>query len=233
MANTDHQVKLFGTEESPFCFRAIWALKLKGIPFKYIDEYGDITGASCYFSTTQFTRSFQFLFMEEKPICESMVIVEYIDETWPQNPLFPNDPYGKAQARFWVKYADDTVPAILTVFTGSGEELEKAKKVILEMLRVMEEQSPIGEKKFFGGDKIGIADIAFGWTAHWLAVIEEVVGVKLLKPKNYLVCMLGSTTSNKTLLSNKPFLTPVILWSFSRAIEKNCLLLLHHDYHTS
>lgn len=35
----------------------------------------------------------------------------------------------------------------------------------------MEEQG-LGEKKFFGGDRIGIVDIAFGTIAQWFGVIE-------------------------------------------------------------
>ena len=44
-----------------------------------------------------------------KPICESMIIIEYIDQTWPQNFLLPSDPYKRAIARFWVKFAEDKV----------------------------------------------------------------------------------------------------------------------------
>ncbi|KHN06984.1 Putative glutathione S-transferase [Glycine soja] len=32
----------------------------------------------------------------EKPIAESLVIVEYIDETWKNNPILPSDPYQRA-----------------------------------------------------------------------------------------------------------------------------------------
>jgi glutathione S-transferase len=52
-----------------------------------------------------------------KPICESMIIVEYIDEIWPQNSLLPADPYDRAQARFWVKYVDEMVKNCLNLIT--------------------------------------------------------------------------------------------------------------------
>lgn len=43
----------------------------------------------------------------ENPVCESMVIIEYIEEMWPQNPLMLNDPYDRALARVWIKFAED------------------------------------------------------------------------------------------------------------------------------
>lgn len=39
----------------------------------------------------------------------------------------------------------------------------------------------MGEKKFFGRNRIGIVDIAFGIIAHWLGVLEEIVEVKVLE----------------------------------------------------
>ncbi|KAJ6721648.1 GLUTATHIONE S-TRANSFERASE [Salix viminalis] len=61
------------------------------------------------------------------------------------------------------------------MFSSKGEELEKTKKETLEMLQTAEEHG-FGEKKYFGGDSIGIADIAFGPVVYWLEVIEEAVG---------------------------------------------------------
>ena len=65
------------------------------------------------------------------------------------------------------------------MFSSKGEELEKTKKETLEMLQTAEQQaSPCKdrEKKFFGGESIGIADIAFGSVVYWLEVIEEAIG---------------------------------------------------------
>ena len=45
-----------------------------------------------------------------KPICESQIIVQYIDEVWKdKSPLLPSDPYERAKARFWADYIDKKV----------------------------------------------------------------------------------------------------------------------------
>ncbi|CAL9000148.1 unnamed protein product [Prunus brigantina] len=99
-----------------------------------------------------------------------------------RNTLTPADPYDRAIARFWVKFADDKGPSIWMVFRTTGEEQEKFKKESLEVLKTTEEHAgTLGKKKFFGGDNIGIVDIAFGGIAHWVGVIEDVVGVKLFE----------------------------------------------------
>lgn len=49
-----------------------------------------------------------------KSICESLNIVQYIDETWNHKPssLLPSDPYKRSQARFWGDYIDKNVSYI-------------------------------------------------------------------------------------------------------------------------
>ncbi|KAL6313680.1 hypothetical protein AAG906_010098 [Vitis piasezkii] len=42
------------------------------------------------------------------PICESMIIVQYIDELWnDKSPLLPSNPYQRAQVKFWADYIDN------------------------------------------------------------------------------------------------------------------------------
>ncbi|KAH9290227.1 hypothetical protein KI387_034344, partial [Taxus chinensis] len=42
-----------------------------------------------------------------KPICESPIILQYLDEAWPASqPFLPSDPYDRALARFWADFVD-------------------------------------------------------------------------------------------------------------------------------
>ncbi|HWI36069.1 MAG TPA: glutathione S-transferase family protein [Burkholderiales bacterium] len=51
-----------------------------------------------------------------RAILESSVICQYLDEQFPEPPLLPPDPYGRAQARAWLKYFDDVLhPALRAV----------------------------------------------------------------------------------------------------------------------
>lgn len=49
------------------------------------------------------------LLHDGKPLCESTIIVNYIDETWPSPPLLPSCAYERAKARFWADFIDKKV----------------------------------------------------------------------------------------------------------------------------
>jgi glutathione S-transferase len=42
-----------------------------------------------------------------RPVIESSVIIEYVDDAFPEMPLKPADPYARAQMRLWLKYSDE------------------------------------------------------------------------------------------------------------------------------
>ncbi|XP_043707686.1 probable glutathione S-transferase [Telopea speciosissima] len=178
------ELKLFGFWSSPFSYRVIWALKLKGLDYEYIEEDLPYNKSALLLQYNPIYKKIPVLLHGGKPIVESTVILEYIEETWPENPLLPSDPYERAVARFWTKFAEDKNSSIWGMFLTAGEKQEKAIKECLEVLRTIEEHG-LGEKKFFGGETIGLADLALGGIAHWLGVMEDILSQKWVEAHTF------------------------------------------------
>ncbi|CAK9179508.1 unnamed protein product, partial [Ilex paraguariensis] len=64
-----------------------------------------------------------------------------------------------------------------------GEEQEKAKEEASEVLKILD--SELKDKKFFGGDTIGLADIAANFIGFWFPITQEVIGVEVLTKEKY------------------------------------------------
>lgn len=105
----DKKVEVFGAWFSPFSRRVELALKLKGIEYDYIEEdiYKKKSDSILKFNPVH--KKVPAFVHGGKPIAESIVILQYIDETWKENPILPQDPYDKALALFWAKFLDDKV----------------------------------------------------------------------------------------------------------------------------
>lgn len=102
------ELKLFRTWSSPFALRAVHALKIKGLQYETVFEVLK-NFSDTVLDYNPIHKKVPVLVHNGKPICESLVILEYIDETWNQPPLLPKDPYQRAIARFWARFGDDKV----------------------------------------------------------------------------------------------------------------------------
>uniref|UniRef100_A0A5B7BPC6 Glutathione S-transferase n=1 Tax=Davidia involucrata TaxID=16924 RepID=A0A5B7BPC6_DAVIN len=85
---------------STYSKRLELALKIKGIPYEYVEE--DLSNKSPLLLKYNPVHKIPVLVHNGKPIAESLIIIEYINETWKNEPrLLPDDPYKRAKVRFW------------------------------------------------------------------------------------------------------------------------------------
>lgn len=94
---------------SPFGQRVCIALAEKGVKYEYKEE--DLSSKSeLLLKSNPVHKKIPVLIHDGKTVCESLTIVQYIDEVWSDKaPLMPSDPYQRAQARFWADYVDKKV----------------------------------------------------------------------------------------------------------------------------
>ncbi|XXG50628.1 hypothetical protein AAC387_Pa02g4599 [Persea americana] len=172
------EVKVFGAFPSPFAYRVEWALLHKGIKYEYIEE--DLRNKSpLLLKCNPVNKKIPVFLHGGKSISESLIILEYIEETWKENPLLPQDPFERANARFWAKFAEEKCASMVrTAYRSEGEEQKKAVEESVEVLKILEEE--LKGREFFGGESVGFVDLVVGWIPHWVPVLEEVGGFKLL-----------------------------------------------------
>ncbi|KAL5564688.1 hypothetical protein UlMin_027852 [Ulmus minor] len=158
---------------SMFGMRVRVALAEKGVHYEYKEQ--DLRNKSpLLLQMNPIHKKIPVLIHNGKPICESLIIVQYIDEVWhDKSPLLASDPYQKAQARFWADYVDkklyDTGSKLWTA-KGKGEEQEAAKKDFIEVLKVLEGE--LGDEAYFGGQSFGFVDISLVTFSCWFPAYE-------------------------------------------------------------
>ncbi|KAJ8750499.1 hypothetical protein K2173_015645 [Erythroxylum novogranatense] len=181
------EAKLLGTWASALNGRIEIALKLKGIRYENIEE--DLSNKSALLLKYNPVHKKIPVFVHNgKPVAESLVILEYIDETWKDHPILPKHPYDRAIARFWAKFVDEKILQTLKKARGAkDEELQKIIEEAGEQMKILENE--LKGKDFFGGETIGYLDIVTFSVAYWFQVQLEVLGVKFLTEEKFpVVC---------------------------------------------
>ncbi|XP_074577768.1 putative glutathione S-transferase parA [Curcuma longa] len=163
---------------SPFGQRCRIALAEKGVAYEYKEE--DFSNKSpLLLQSNPVYKQIPVLIHDGKPVCESLIIVQYIDEVWSDGaPLLPADPYARSQARFWGDFIDKKIYECGTrVWKLKGEAQQEAKKELIEILKLLEAE--LGDKKYFGGDAFGYVDIALAPFCAWFYTFKTCGGLSV------------------------------------------------------
>ncbi|KAL6658784.1 hypothetical protein ACP70R_002824 [Stipagrostis hirtigluma subsp. patula] len=184
-AGKGEDLKLLGLDESPFAARVRMALSVKGVGYEYIVQ--DLFNKSeLLLRSNPVHKKVPVLIHNGNTICESLVIVQYVDEVWAGmgTSILPADPYKRAVARFWAAFIDDKLfPAWVGIMRAATEE-ERAEKVKETFAAIEHLEKAFVEcsngKAFFGGDSVGYVDLALGCFLFWFGAVHKMFGVEII-----------------------------------------------------
>ncbi|XP_031130818.1 probable glutathione S-transferase [Ipomoea triloba] len=167
----DKKVVLLDKDVSMFAMRPKMALALKGIHYESKEE--DLMNkSSLLLEMNPVHKKIPVLIHNGKPVCESLIILEYIDEVWKDKfPLLPSDPYKRAQARFWADFIDTKIYECLKAWVLKTKDAKDIKEELVEKLKVLEGE--LGEEAYYGGERIGFLDLALLSYYTWLLTFEK------------------------------------------------------------
>ncbi|KAH9290572.1 hypothetical protein KI387_034689, partial [Taxus chinensis] len=186
----EEEVKLLSFWCSGFGMRVELALKAKGIKYKYVEQ--DLSNKSrLLLNSNPVYNKVPVLIHNGNSICESRVIIEYIDETWPATPgLLPDHPYDRYLVRFWSDFIDKKQPEIWSSFADfqskSMEEksavMKKAESKYAELTSTLERGVAELETRgcLYDGKDLKYMDVFYAPSLAWIDTIETLMGFKIV-----------------------------------------------------
>ncbi|CAL4931908.1 unnamed protein product [Urochloa decumbens] len=190
MATNGEAVRVIAGWACPYAIRVFAALKLKGVEYEFLQEPAG-RKSELLLKSNPVYKKIPVLLHHGTPICESMIIIQYIDEVWASSgttAILPAEPYARAIERFWAQYVDDKIaPAFLVLrglTKGDKDEAEAQVSTALQHLEEAFVKCSQG-KHYFGGDNIGFLDLVLGSHLGWFKAVEKIAGIKVLDEAKY------------------------------------------------
>jgi glutathione S-transferase len=175
-------LKLYEHPLSPYAQKVKIALYEKGLPFETaIPNF--LGGSDVEFAKTNPRLEVPSLVDGDATVFDSTIILEYLEDKWPQPPLLPATPVERARVRMLEELCDTYFEAInwgiaeIRVFgraTGALAErmLARAAEQIGKMYQRLERE--LDGRAFFNGERFGWGDLSVypyvaGSTGHGIA----------------------------------------------------------------
>ncbi|XP_004147763.1 probable glutathione S-transferase [Cucumis sativus] len=198
------EVKLLDFWGSMFGMRIRIALAEKGVSYEYVEQ--DLRNKShLLLQMNPIHKKVPVFIHNGKPICESYIILQYIDEVWKDKApnLLPLHPYDRAQAKFWVDFIDKKLyDGAKKIWAGKGEEREKGKKEVIEILKQLEQV--LGDKTYFGGESLGFVDIGLIGYYTWFYTYETIGNFSIESECPKIMCWVKRCMQNESVAKSLP-----------------------------
>jgi glutathione S-transferase len=105
-----------------------------------------------------------------RPLAESAVIMEFLEERYPEPPLLPADPADRAAVRLLIFRDGDLTSPYYALRRGEEGAAEKFDAALGQF------EALLAEQPYLGGAEYGLADIAL---VPWFLRARDMLGVEL------------------------------------------------------
>jgi glutathione S-transferase len=161
-------ITLFDAPRCPYCARVRIVLAEKEIPFDVVEI--DLSDRPGWLYEKNPAGRVPVLEEDGRPLPESVVIMEFLEERYPFPALLPADPADRALARLRIFRDDDLTDPYYAFRRGA----EGAEAELHEALGKLD--ASLAERPFLGGAAYGLADIAY---VPWLLRARDMLGIEL------------------------------------------------------
>jgi stringent starvation protein A len=159
---------LYDADRCPYCARVRIALAEKGVEHEVIEI--DLADRPAWIYAKNETGRVPVLEEDAWLLPESSVILEYLDERYPEPPLLPADPAERALARVWIFRHD----AFTSPYYAFRRGEDGARERFEEQLQKLD--AALAAQPWLTGREYGLADIAY---VPWVLRARDVLGLPL------------------------------------------------------
>lgn len=159
---------LYDAARCPYCARVRIALAEKGIEHEVLEI--DLNDRPAWIYEKNATGRVPVVEEDAWILPESSVILEYLDERYPEPPLLPADPADRALSRVLIfRHSDFTTPYYALRRGEDGAEDAFARQLA-------QLDGELQRRSWLGGREYGLADVAY---VPWVLRARDLLGVSL------------------------------------------------------
>ncbi len=159
---------LYDAPRCPYCARVRIALAEKAVEYEVVEI--DLADRPAWIYEKNPTGRVPVLEEDGWVLPESAVIMEYLEERYPEPPLLPADPADRARARLAIFRHDELASPYYALRRGEEGARERLDAELARLDAVL------AGRPWLGGREYGLADIAY---APWLLRTRDQLGVSL------------------------------------------------------
>jgi glutathione S-transferase len=162
-------ITLYNAARCPYVARVRIVLAEKGIEYETVEI--DLSDRPAWYYEKNPTGRVPTIEEDDgPPLPESVVIMEFLEERYPEPPLLPVDPADRAAVRLLIFRDDELTSPYYALRRGEDGAAEQLDAALARF------DALLGDQAYLGGAEYGLADIAL---VPWFLRARDMLGVDL------------------------------------------------------